>query len=366
MGFIKVLYYVFSAVFFLNALVLINQTFRNKKRKQSNEQSSANQIYGWREKINDILIITSICISVIIVAIVLNYYKNSYLSFICLFPGGLYYIWAFWMYAKTMGGIVFIKDGRELKENEYQSIRESAGIIALFAVSSIPQKILNFIRDLNNPILSDHLVIGFYALSIYILLFYIFCLSLLLQVYFMPWFKVKFEKFDKNRLDKAIYKIRYFLWGDEDSAQYPNTVRYIDKILQHAIFYRFILFPFCIFTVIIDIIWCLLVFLIRVLCLPALYILLFVKEVLRVFRIFTNWLLVISQRMVLAICFRIAAIVGLCSTVIINRYDSFLRCVESSTAILEFLASVIIIPVVIDSISKIRSASAEMTSTEKE
>ena len=61
-----------------------------------------------------------------------------------------------------------------------------------------------------------------------------------------------------------------------------------------------------------------------------------------------NVIFKLSDKKIVAVSFRIAIIAALVITVIINRYDVFVKNVEESTAVLEFFASSIIIPVVFE------------------
>lgn len=63
------------------------------------------------------------------------------------------------------------------------------------------------------------------------------------------------------------------------------------------------------------------------------------------------WLISLSDKRIVAVSFRIAVILGLGCTVLINRYAPFLHYNEESTAVLEFIASALIIPVVLNWIS---------------
>ena len=62
----------------------------------------------------------------------------------------------------------------------------------------------------------------------------------------------------------------------------------------------------------------------------------------------------LTNKRMIAICFRIAIILALVCTGVINRYQPIFRNEEATTAILEFVASAIIIPIVFDWISSIR------------
>ena len=55
-----------------------------------------------------------------------------------------------------------------------------------------------------------------------------------------------------------------------------------------------------------------------------------------------------SDKHIVAISFRIALIAAFVFTVILNRYEPFLKLDEASTGVLEFLASTVIIPIIFE------------------
>ncbi len=61
-----------------------------------------------------------------------------------------------------------------------------------------------------------------------------------------------------------------------------------------------------------------------------------------------------SERTVIVVAFRISLILGLCITVIINRYNPFFASPETPCAVIEFIASVILIPVILEWIMSFR------------
>lgn len=62
---------------------------------------------------------------------------------------------------------------------------------------------------------------------------------------------------------------------------------------------------------------------------------------------FLKWFVSISDRRMTGFAFRIALIISIMSIVLINRYEPFVRRVEASTAVIEFVASTILIPLLI-------------------
>lgn len=69
----------------------------------------------------------------------------------------------------------------------------------------------------------------------------------------------------------------------------------------------------------------------------------------------SNWILGLSDKRIVAISFRIGIILALVLVVILNRYEPIFKIGDANTAILEFVASAIIIPVVFEWINSIKS-----------
>lgn len=69
----------------------------------------------------------------------------------------------------------------------------------------------------------------------------------------------------------------------------------------------------------------------------------------------SNWILGLSDKRVVVISFRIALIMALICIVILNRYQSIFKMKDASTAVLEFVASAIIIPVVFEWINSVKN-----------
>ena len=69
----------------------------------------------------------------------------------------------------------------------------------------------------------------------------------------------------------------------------------------------------------------------------------------------SNWLSELSDKRIVAISFRIALILALICIVVLNRYQPIFKMQEANTAVFEFVASAIIIPVVFEWINSIKN-----------
>ncbi len=73
-----------------------------------------------------------------------------------------------------------------------------------------------------------------------------------------------------------------------------------------------------------------------------------IRQLGTVFIKMSKWIVSVLDRTIIAASFRITIIVGLSATVIINRYEPFFLKQEESTAVLEFVSSAIVIPVIFE------------------
>lgn len=96
------------------------------------------------------------------------------------------------------------------------------------------------------------------------------------------------------------------------------------------------------------------------------YIWILVRMVKKTISKLVRWLLNLSDKRIVAISFRIAFIMALICIVILNRYQPIFKEQEASTAILEFLASAIIIPIVFEWINSIRNKKEIIVNSEND
>ena len=85
------------------------------------------------------------------------------------------------------------------------------------------------------------------------------------------------------------------------------------------------------------------------------YICVLTKMIKKTLNSLSNWLSELSDKRIVAISFRIALILALICIVVLNRYQPIFKMQEANTAIFEFVASAIIIPIVFEWISSIKN-----------
>lgn len=231
---------------------------------------------------------------------------------------------------------------------EHEAILMATALPIYLFSYGIVEKVHSYVTTYPQTIYSDWMTIIFYVLLISTLAFFISVLAinpivlLLKSIY-------KILYFPKKRICKYVDGLQEFLSKDFNRNTFCSAI--IQYSMQSHIVLRTILWLLVIPVAIIDIIK----IVVHLIFLLATSIVWYISLIL--FWIFTMlykigiFFLSLSDRNIVAICFRVATVVGLGCTVIINRYEPFLHNEQESTAVLEFISSVIIIPIVFEWIS---------------
>lgn len=192
------------------------------------------------------------------------------------------------------------------------------------------------------------------------LFLYIFltCSSLpaLLTVFSKLLTKINILLREKTKLFKVG---RFFMkWNDSLVVKRPLVLKVIEATKSWYIIWRFAVFIILPITFVLDV-SCILFKMLRLflfkfigLCFSLL------KMVKQTIGRVVTWINNLSDRRLVAVSFRVALIVTLVATVIINRYTPIFREYEPSTEGLEFVASTILIPVIFEWISSMKRKKA--------
>ena len=323
---------------------------KSKELKEDSDCTDVSTAEHWKERVS--VIIT--CIASALIALFVLYLSiirhNAILwSFMIasfyavqatvVFPG-----------VKSVCAIISGKGTGELSKEENEAVLISTAIPIVLFNTGIIEKIYSFIITFSPVICSDWLLVIFYWITISSLVFLI-CAQIINPLHLLL-----------RLLHKMVSTLHI---KEAKNYIYSGIKRGKDRINT----YKFICIPLIEYTRqkygIIKILLCILVVLafcidilltsISIICMLVLYLLYY-------FCHFCSWcyaalcvlrhrLLSLSDRNTVAISFRTAIIAGLGCTVVLNRYDSFLYYQQEGTAVLEFLSSVIIIPVLIEWIS---------------
>ena len=252
-----------------------------------------------------------------------------------------------------------------LSFKERTAINTLAYVLWFLGLYQIFEKAIEKIASCSNAYLSDVIIVLIYVIAFYFYIFFICSLlpeiifstiKLLKKIYeVLPW-KTKIKSWGDlwiDKIDKPIGWKSVLIWQWKTIGEWKFIVRWV----------RYLLLPI---TFILDII---------LLCVNALvslmgsavgYIFVLARMIKKTLNRISNWILGISDKRIVAISFRIGIILALSFVVILNRYQPIFKIRDANTAILEFVASAIIIPVVFEWISSIKCNKASSENKSKE
>ena len=350
MEFIEILSSILGIVVFLNAISSLI-IYLPKSENKNNSESQNSEKWLWKDTAFLVLVLLSAAITVIIPIWILN---NSVLKFIISISFFLKLIVQFIPSATVLKNIVSEKSGGNLNVQEFSALYFLAIIFGYSNTFNIPEKIQLFVESLKNIVVADLIFTSFYIVFTCMCIFFISTLmlnplKLLIKI------AKKFARFiSKKKINFILSKLH----SATNRQFYPKTffVTIIESAARKE--NKLLKIIFGIFSIplgIIDIIRITIELLASYLVAIFYFILLLIKQIYHILRKVCIWIEGFSDKTFIAISFRLAIILGLSCTVILNRYNSFLYNKDNSTAVLEFITSAIIIPVIFEWISSYKN-----------
>lgn len=324
----------FNAVFIFLYLVLLIASIDNKssvKDKSEGERSIS------KKAVSIIAMIIIVCILLYLCLYKKNPYGMLLITILTCIQRGNDAFYSLDVLAKSF------KDGNL----ESFSIKEQVSIMAItcfmlfFSIYGVPTKLIVLFSDIKYDVLSDFLV----ALSITIftsIVYFFCCANGFIAISFL---------FDKiNQLLKSKKRcIRFDIVNNIHKCQRNirnrrmMSTKYLKANTNTPIFIQLIfLLPIYIFDIVIQIMVLVLDFLFTFIEQTML----FCKEILIILKKFVIWLLVRPGKKTIILLFRATLILSMTTVVIVNRYIPLFSDYDKSTAVYEFIASVIVIPLI--------------------
>lgn len=235
------------------------------------------------------------------------------------------------------------KDRLSVREN--WAIQTIAYLLFLIDVYKLSTKLMDSLKNIENNIIYDLLYITSYILMLFLYTFLI-CALLSRPLILLSKLLIKLNGFLKNKM--KISKIGDFFIKEinKNNLERPLLLKLVEvtKMRCNALCALvWILSPiFIIIDVCLSVLKILRSFLFE--CIGYLFLLL--RMIKRTIGKLILWINNLLDRKLVATSFRVALIVTLTLTVIVNRYTPLLREYESSTGVLEFVSSAILIPVI--------------------
>lgn len=321
-----------------------------KERTENKDNSSS-----WEEKVKYAIVISAIALYIIgIVFVIFNMKKLYWLILFLGLPTYLERITGTYQSFGIVEKVVKSSDNEKLSFKERTAINTLAYALWFFGLYQMFEKAIEKIAACSNAYLSDVIIVLIYVVAFYFYIFFIcsllpgiifFAIKLLKKIYeVLPW-KTKIKNCGDlwiDKIDKPIGWKSILIWQWKTIGRWKAVVRCV----------RYFLLPITFFL---DII---------LLCVNGLlsfmnssvgYIFVLARMIKKTLNRISNWILGLSDKRIVAISFRIGIILALVLVVILNRYEPIFKIGDANTAILEFVASAIIIPVVFEWISSIKS-----------
>lgn len=366
---LNVLKRIFNSLFivfiFLSFGIELKKVFLESP-KENTAQDNESNTNDWKEKVKSITLLASIVIFVTVIIVIMI--KARHLYWLIIIMGvPIYLEWIAGTYQSfvIIGGVVKASASGKLSTKERAAISVLAYALCIFGDLSIFEDFIEKIYDYTNVYLSDMLVALIYILIFYLYIFFSCALFYSLTITLINILKSIYDKLlwkDKikiignywvSKIDKPMTTKSVLIAAWEIISKWDQSINWIRYLLLPILF-------------VMDIIIMFIVVLVSMINSSIGYIWILVRMVKKTISKLVRWLLNLSDKRIVAISFRIAFIMALICIVILNRYQPIFKEQEASTAILEFLASAIIIPIVFEWINSIRNKKEIIVNSEND
>lgn len=344
---IKALYTTLIIVTVVNAIITFYCLLSKKDTPEfmGTRATDAKAVWTWKDTCWLVLMIISSVLIVIIAFLLAAVYKMQLFAQVIMLPYFLGCVARAFPSAKIVGDIVNSKTNSMLGKNEYVALLALAFLIGQLNAYGVLNKIIELIAHHPNPILSDWLMLGFSVTSSAIAVFFI-CSLALRPIKVLIWLLKKICLRFSNQQEPLIFnKLKKYVNGTFKSRTWTSSL--ICYSIKKHIVLRILLCLGVPITIAIDILQMIIITLLGFAASVVWYLICIIKSIGKRLCKIENWILSLSDRKAVAVFFRIASILGLGCTVIINKYEPFLRS-EESASIFEFISSTIIIPIILE------------------
>lgn len=354
----RIFYFIFPISIFTT---LIIQTIENllkpsKNNAKINAPNNSSQKFTWKNHIESAISISAILIIAAPVLLIwIKRIQNLYwLIAIISIPICIKGIVTFCHAIGIIKKVVISNDIGKLSSIEWTAINVLAYTIWFLNIQNIFKILLKELHETTNVYISDMLI----ALS-HIILFslYIFILCALLSELLINIIGVLKKLYIKLLLKNKITDFeQYWINKIEETPKLKSTLIFQWELIGRQPYFihwiRYILLPI---TFIFDSFLALINISLSSISSSIGLLSLLIRMLRKALKQMLNWLLNLSDKRIIAISFRISLIMALVCTVVFNRYQPIFRMQEASTAVLEFIASAIIIPIIFEWISSFKN-----------
>lgn len=321
---------------------------------ESEEEKTEKKECGWEKRLRNIILVLAAIVG--IVGVVWLTFNKTYIWI--LFPVTI--LTFFDRLSETYMSMGIIRKTLHSNGTGLLSVKEQVSIItiALFVgilnMYGLPKKCLEIAEGLQNEVMSDALLLMMLLLFVTIYYFLIGAmllipLKVIIRLGKMLGKRISpegveaiAEKYRKRRHHVGNFEylsIRFMAWGL--------------KVKRRLFF----VVPLVSIIMLLDILLVIISAFIKIFLSIEEHVLNGIIQLFLMARKFSKWIIGISDKRLLILTFRSALIFSLTSIVIVNRYMPIIKRYEAGTAVLEFCASAIVIPLVLSWIMEYRNKS---------
>lgn len=350
MGIISLWQIIFKYVFFFTTfsfmvMSIVEEASKDKKETcVTSKQKDENRLYDIIQFI--ILIIATVVLIIGCVYIAINQ-ELLWLLIIVVAAEVLDKIAGAFVSVGIIGNVVKENTKGTLSFRENIAVFSISLVVMFLQMANCFNKCLDYVSKCFGSITSDLLVLLLYIITLYL---YIFLTCALVAILIS--FVTKLVKKIYNYIPRKgkIKKIGDFFAERTNKSvkQSKLTISLIKWFSERSVFIRIICIPMLVITVALDIVAFFLFLMFSIVISAVGYIVIIYRLVGNVIKKMVCYFVEISSKKIVAVSFRVAIIAALVITVITNRYDAFVEEIDNSTAVLEFVASSIVIPVVFE------------------
>lgn len=347
MSLLKGLYTALTIVTCVNAITSLSFLWPKtiKSTSVEVEPQKSNEVWTWKDNIWLILMILAVMLLIFVVLFSFSVLKTSLLMSVIVISSFLQNITRSISSAGTVGKIVRGKASKRLGINDYASIITLAFLVIILYSYGILDKIIEYAARQTNTILSDWILLGFYVASIAITIFLICSLALKPIQITIELLRKIFSLFSNQKAPRLFSILKKHVNGTYSSKSLTSSlIEYILK--QRSVFSR-LLWVSAPIAIIFDILGMTVLLVYETVVSIVWYLLCIAISIGKIISKIADRILLLSDRNVVAISFRISVILGFGCTVLINQYEPFLLNQENAS-VFEFISSTIIIPVILE------------------
>lgn len=352
-------------IFFLTAsIAMVRLSYKEIQKlnpseplKREREKSSGIKSKGWENRVYTVLLFSTIAVLFVGACFLLIFLREyMWVGIVISIPVGIMFVAGILYSTDILGVIIKNDDGGSLSIDERMAILV-IGLVVLFLNREKAQEwLLNYVQNNSNIVLSDTLTAVIYVGATFTYIFLMLAVAPALLYYGITFLKYAKNHFPFKQRRKQIgdYFVSNVSAEVKRQSLLINTVKYINNSGKCIAKMLYILFPliYC-FDVLKMIISCFFVYTIGAIGFMVLSLRKITREIIKALL----WTFNLSEKRSVAVSFRLALILSFVIVAATNRYEPIFNVYEESTAVFEFVASAVIIPVIFEWIYSLKSKS---------